>query len=156
MHNPTNWQDYPSTDTPITAAQMKRIDGDATQAYNAIDCIAGRTFSGIVTETVTENEGIASNAMLLISDSDITDSAGAIVRRRSGGNSKLVPMVDYHMEYVVGFGTFLRFPSTSYFEIGDIVTAQIYMPIAISPPITQAEYDAMSYHDPNTYYVIEG
>ena len=131
-HTPTNWQDYPATTTPIMAAELTRIDGDASQAYNMCDCFAGRTFSGTVEETVAANEGIASSGRLKISDDDITDTAGAIVRcSRTTNNTEtkwIVPMTDYTMEYIIGLGTHLRFPSTTYFNLGDVVTALIYMP----------------------------
>lgn len=161
-HTPTNWQDFPSTSTPITAAEMARIDGDATQAYNASDCFAGRTFAWTITETVTANEGIASSGKLKISNdtSDISSVVGVIVRcSRTSNNITtkwIVPIVDYTIEYVSGFGTYVTFPATTYFYVGDIVTAQVYMPVAISPPKTQAQYDAMPSHDPNTLYVIVG
>lgn len=114
--------------------------------------IIGRSYYGTVSETwehITQEEGLT-----LLGYNIATDSV--IVTYTRANSTVVVPVNDYTIDTVVGVGNVLKFPTATYFESTDTITAVIYKPVAIAPPITQAEYDAMSYHDPNTYYVIEG
>ena len=114
--------------------------------------IIGRSYYGTVSETwehITQEEGLK-----LLGYNIATDSV--IVTYTRANSTVVVPVNDYTIDTVVGVGNVLKFPTATYFESTDTITAVIYKPVAIAPPITQAEYDAMSYHDPNTYYVIEG
>lgn len=149
-HTPTNWQDYPSTATPITAAEMTRIDGLTTAAYDLIDETLAKVVATnfIISETIDSSSTLLNGWYLFPSSVVDVETDGIIVRK----NGDIIPPSGY---YFTAAHNQITITATT-FDVGDIVTFAIYKPIAISPPITQAQYDAMQTHDPNTLYVIVG
>ncbi len=147
MHNPTNWQDYPSTVTPITAAQMKRIDTLCCAGYDLIDYTLSTALNGTKTSETLD----ASSTLILghwcLYPNGYTAEDGLIVRI----NGDIVPLTAYTFDTVQSV---ITFDPSVMFEVGDIVTFTVYKRGIY--PCTQAEYDAMSTHDANTLYVITG
>lgn len=139
-------------DGSITRNKVDQNINKTLDTADSFSKIIGRSYYGTVSETwehITQEEGLT-----LLGYNIATDSV--IVTYTRANSTVVVPVNDYTIDTVVGVGNVLKFPTATYFESTDTITAVIYKPVAIAPPITQAEYDAMSYHDPNTYYVIEG
>lgn len=146
-HTPTNWQDYPSTSTPITAAQLNRIDSLNAAAYDLIDTALGKVAANIISETLDSSSTLLNGWYIFPTSVDV-ETDGIIVRK----NDEIIPPSGY---YFTAIQRQITITSTT-FSIGDTVTFAIYKPAVPIVRCTQAQYDAMQTHDPNTLYVITG
>lgn len=130
-HTPTNWQDYPSTSTPITAAQLTRIDSLNAAAYDLIDYALDRIIApySTVTETLTADSWliISSSPHWTVFPSGFDPDEQALIIRRNG---ELIPLSMYHF---VEIQSQIVFDSSMSFAIDDVMTYVMYKPQAGAP-----------------------
>lgn len=145
MHNPTNWQNYPDTTTPITASELLRIDTLACRT-DIIDYMLDSILPHLtVTQTLTaESYQLLGHWCLFPEGFESGD--GIMIKL----NGEFIAPSKITINTLQGQ---LVFDSSIAFAVGDVMTFNIYKPHLIYP-MTQADYDDIQSPDEGTLYVI--
>lgn len=116
-HSPNNWQNYPATTSPITAAQLLRIDGLSCASYDYIDALLKKIIaSDTVTETLTATSTlILSTPAWCLFPSGFNPTENVLVVRKNGD---LIPLSQYTLNTT---NTTVTFDSSVTFTVGDVV-----------------------------------
>lgn len=186
----TEWEDFPSTVTAVTAAKLNNIENGIygldvnvsniksklSDIYEAISWAFVSVFpeftvrrimlSPTTTPTImgtggyfdidtTQYDGFdyTVDGMLLYQNDNLIESSGYYFIPIVNGS---VVIGDETYVSDVTTGVRVKFVNVT-FDNTDMLYVYLYVkPVVITPPITQAEYDAMSTHGVKTLYVIKG
>lgn len=140
MHTPTNWQDYPATTTPITAAELLRMDKLGSEAYDLIDYtlskIIGAETRTVTSVTVDASSTLYTNLWCFAPTGFSFANDGIIIRK----NGELVPLSAYYLTPSNGTITF----TGTTFAVGDAVTFAVYK--NASAPVVPSGYEETDYY----------
>lgn len=121
-HTPTNWQNYPATITPITAAELLRMDKLGSEAYDlidyALDRVVTRTQLAQTSMTVEQGDTLISGNVCPAPSGFDVDNDGLIVRI----NGAIVALSDY----TISTGLIHFDDDNVAFNVGDVVTFNVY------------------------------
>lgn len=163
-YTPTNWQDYPgSRATPITAAELNRIDNGVADIYDRFSAFPKKFMETVFSDFA---EGLirveVSETASLQEDNPYYDIStfypkGLLAYRFRNSTETYLPYTTYTL---TADTTRIYFNTT--FETTDILRLYFFhKPYVSSSTVsniwtgTQAQYDALSSYDSNTLYVIE-
>lgn len=178
-YTPTNWQNYPdSRATPITAAELNRIDNGVAEALAGMSdlqqSLANYQLYGFMAieqdrTNLRHIELLVSNYASLLSDDPYYDIDGSYIDTSKDGlliyrnRYTFIEPPAYHFvtqqneDIRVQFGSNVHFDSTETLTMWIFVKPSYVKSSSVADiwTGTQAQYDALSTHDSSTLYIIE-